>query len=689
MALITKSIYIDETTGKAVRSQTDYSEIPLLAATVGDKIICNVYIVNRDSGGFAAVADDTGVLTKAGIGTRGSTLSVTLSGVAKITNGWQVAVDLSQSPMVTYMSGKTTERLYLGFQFASGSSYRAQFLIPIVVSSAAITDEAVSDPPTGTPISREEVESEFLPSSTGFENLSNGSASAPGFPEDGQVVVWNNTQGRHVSGGAAVNALAKSEMPLAIPSIGGSELMHVPFTMRGSGDELALVSNAYWDGSSYKFLSDGYAHRIRFTGTDIIYYRSSISGSIDGTITWTQVGTSIQVDKILPGSGSAAAPSMAFGSDTNTGIFRPGSSTVGIAGGGVELARFSAAAFRITRAIPIEMQDIATPSNPQSGYFRLYLKSDGQLYVLNSAGVESQIGGGLSTSVSGLSDGDILVYNSGTGVWENAAQTATYSVKASATDSSPGVLEDKVSPSGGIEVHSDALQLTGADTAAAGQVPTKQGDGTVVFATPAGAGDMLQATYDPTGTNGDAFDMANMAEAADAKILTAAERTKLAGIETGATGDQTGAEIEALLDTELGGATWKSQVAVASQSEVDTGTEAAKYVSPDTLSDAQCSTRMWRPWNDNAGTSITLALTDAQKVLKATSGSAVTVTVPPNSSVAFAVGTEIEVVQYGAGVVSIAAGAGVTVNTARASNDLEQYGAAVLKKVATDEWILI
>ena len=42
-----------------------------------------------------------------------------------------------------------------------------------------------------------------------------------------------------------------------------------------------------------------------------------------------------------------------------------------------------------------------------------------------------------------------------------------------------------------------------------------------------GVGDMLAATYDPTSVEGDAFSMDNMAEGADAKILTAAERAAI------------------------------------------------------------------------------------------------------------------------------------------------------------------
>lgn len=50
-----------------------------------------------------------------------------------------------------------------------------------------------------------------------------------------------------------------------------------------------------------------------------------------------------------------------------------------------------------------------------------------------------------------------------------------------------------------------------------------------------GLGDMTKAIFDPTGVNGDAFDMALMKEAPNAKVMTGDERTKLAGIAAGAT----------------------------------------------------------------------------------------------------------------------------------------------------------
>lgn len=65
------------------------------------------------------------------------------------------------------------------------------------------------------------------------------------------------------------------------------------------------------------------------------------------------------------------------------------------------------------------------------------------------------------------------------------------------------------------------------------------------WATPSGSGDMVAATYDPNSVEDDAFDMANMVEATDAKIMTAAERAAITANtakETNAThtGDVTG-----------------------------------------------------------------------------------------------------------------------------------------------------
>lgn len=85
----------------------------------------------------------------------------------------------------------------------------------------------------------------------------------------------------------------------------------------------------------------------------------------------------------------------------------------------------------------------------------------------------------------------------------------------------------------------------------------------------------------------------------------------------------------------------------------------------------------------------TLLLTDLGALLKANSASAFTITVPPNSSVGFPVGGHIDFFQYGAGQVTIAAGAGVTIRSNPGLKLFGQYTGATLIKAATDEWYLV
>lgn len=88
------------------------------------------------------------------------------------------------------------------------------------------------------------------------------------------------------------------------------------------------------------------------------------------------------------------------------------------------------------------------------------------------------------------------------------------------------------------------------------------------------------------------------------------------------------------------------------------------------------------------GASNTLDITHYKKVLTVSNGSGTTLTVPPNSSVAFPVGTVIEFYQYGAGQVTVAAGGGVTIRTPETLLLRKQYSSASLRKIATDEWML-
>ncbi len=58
--------------------------------------------------------------------------------------------------------------------------------------------------------------------------------------------------------------------------------------------------------------------------------------------------------------------------------------------------------------------------------------------------------------------------------------------------------------------------------------------------------------------------------------------------------------------------------------------------------------------NSQSGTTYTFALTDAWSMVTFNNAAAQTVTVPPNSSVAFPIGTQIDCSQLGAGKVTFA-----------------------------------
>jgi hypothetical protein len=88
-----------------------------------------------------------------------------------------------------------------------------------------------------------------------------------------------------------------------------------------------------------------------------------------------------------------------------------------------------------------------------------------------------------------------------------------------------------------------------------------------------------------------------------------------------------------------------------------------------------------------ATTAYTLALSDAYGLINATTG--MTITVPPNSTAAFATGSQVLLYRSAVSGVAITAGAGVTINAAGAASNLSsQHSVASLMKLGTDNWVL-
>lgn len=87
--------------------------------------------------------------------------------------------------------------------------------------------------------------------------------------------------------------------------------------------------------------------------------------------------------------------------------------------------------------------------------------------------------------------------------------------------------------------------------------------------------------------------------------------------------------------------------------------------------------------NTQTGMTYTLSITDAFSAVRMNNAAANTLTIPPASTVNFALGTIIMVRQVGVGTTTVSPGAGVTIN---GSVSFSQNTTGYYQKVGADEW---
>ena len=87
--------------------------------------------------------------------------------------------------------------------------------------------------------------------------------------------------------------------------------------------------------------------------------------------------------------------------------------------------------------------------------------------------------------------------------------------------------------------------------------------------------------------------------------------------------------------------------------------------------------------------SYTTVLADKDKIVEMNVGSANNLTVPLNSSVAYPIGSVINIVQTGSGQTTVVATGGVTINATPGLKLRAQWSAASLIKRGTDTWVLV
>jgi predicted Fe-Mo cluster-binding NifX family protein len=250
-------------------------------------------------------------------------------------------------------------------------------------------------------------------------------------------------------------------------------------------------------------------------------------------------------------------------------------------------------------------------------------------------------------------------------------------------------------------------------------------DGT--YNTPAGAGDMLKAAYDPANINEQLVGLVSTQtltnKTVNGVILNAAGSASLFLNEAGAYvtpaggGDMVAAVYDAagiteqlvgltatqtltnktvngvVLDAAGSSALFLNQIGTYSAppsggGAVDTVASADGSIAVTGTTDIDLSvTRKDLP-NNQTGLTYTFVLTDAGKTVWGENASAQEFTIPTNASVAFPINTTILVTQEGAGAVTITGDTGVTVNNVLAKSETinTQFQGAILVKRGTDDW---
>ena len=126
-------------------------------------------------------------------------------------------------------------------------------------------------------------------------------------------------------------------------------------------------------------------------------------------------------------------------------------------------------------------------------------------------------------------------------------------------------------------------------------------------------------------------------------------------------------------------------VELATQAEVDTGTDPARALTPET------NRKQTPPYvTRGASADHTLVISDANVDQWFDSSSNRVLNIPANSSVAFATGTKIPVMRLGSGTVTIDAPSGVTLNNVNGGSCTisTRYQGALLTKTGTDAWVV-
>jgi hypothetical protein len=84
----------------------------------------------------------------------------------------------------------------------------------------------------------------------------------------------------------------------------------------------------------------------------------------------------------------------------------------------------------------------------------------------------------------------------------------------------------------------------------------------------------------------------------------------------------------------------------------------------------------------------TLVLADAGKLIRCTKATAMSIVIPTNAAAAYSIGQRVDIMQYGAGQVTVSGDTGVTLRSTPTNKLRATYSSASIIKIGTDEWVL-
>ena len=263
--------------------------------------------------------------------------------------------------------------------------------------------------------------------------------------------------------------------------------------------------------------------------------------------------------------------------------------------------------------------------------------------------VDEQVTSGWTSSVNGRGVDDTTAY-------QHESGAVVYPVFSAREANQANELVSSYTANGDLVVHgsSSFKKITAGTNAHVLQADSTVSDGGVKWGTVATAG---------------------ITDGAVTEAKLAADSVTAAKIAAGAVGSS---EIAAAAVT----ATELASDAVTTVKILDGNVTTAKIAD-----DAVTSAKIAAPTLTAKTDSFTLALVDENCTMQCNKATAMTVTVP-TSSVAFANGAVVTLMQYGAGQVTVAGDSGVTI---RSSNGLKlrtQYSMATLVKISDTEWVL-